>query len=366
MSNSALNTARQILERSETKETKSRVDEKVNWLASTLNEMGLTSEYTNDALDRISIAETEEELDEAIQREVVKAELIINESDDEEDAEGKGSKDADGKGVILNKPVKTGDAKKTLDDKKKGRTVEHLEALFSGEDLTDSFKRKAASIFEAAVNARVEEIQAELVRQSRDVVVEEVLGIKGEMTNQLDDYLNYVVSEWMDDNELAIDRGIQNEISESFMGGLKNLFESHYIEVPESKVDLVDQLAEKCSQLTGKLNSTLNENVNLSKANVQSNCEGIFESMCHDLAVTEVEKFKSLARGVEYGNEAEFAEKLSIIKENYFNRSPQPEMLNETVDVPSYDETEGMSDRMSSYFNTVGRLSESEENNTQV
>jgi len=372
MSNSTINTARQILERSDTTETKNRVDEKVNWFTSALNEMGLTSEYTNDALDRISTVENESELDEAIQREMVKAELIvgassnITEDDDEEDAEGKGSKDAEGKGVVLNKPVKTGDAKKTLDDKKKGRTVEHLEALFSGEDLTDSFKRKTASIFEAAVNARVEEIQAELIRQSRDVVVEEVLGIKGKLTNQLDDYLNYVVSEWMSENELAVDRGIQNEISESFMDGLKGLFESHYIEVPGSKIDLVDELADKCEQLTSKLNETLHENVNLSKANTQSNCESIFESLCHDLADTEVEKFKSLARGVEYNSEEEFANKLSIIKESYFNRSPQPQvLLNETVDVPSYDETEGLTDRMSTYFNAVGRLAEADENNTQ-
>jgi len=370
MSNSTINTARSILERSDTVETKNRINEKINWFASVLGTMGLTSEYISDALNRVSYADDEVELDEALHREKLKAEIVTGkEGEDEEDGEGKGSHTADGKSVKFAHPVNTGNAKKTLEDKKKGKTVEHLEALFSGENLTDSFKRKAASIFEAAVNSRVEEIQSELVRQSRDVVVEEVLGIKSQLTNQLDDYLNYVVNEWMDNNELAIDRGVQNEISESFMGGLRNLFESHYIEVPESRVDLVDQLAGKCEQLTGKLNQTLHENVQLSKETVQSNCEGIFESMCHGLAATEIEKFKALSRGVEYGNEQEFANKLAIIKESYFDRSyataPQ-QVLNEIVDVPSYEETEGMSDRMSSYFNTVGRLADADENNSQT
>jgi len=368
MSNSTINTARSILERSDTVETKNRINEKINWFTNVLGGMGLTSEYISDALDRVSYADNEEELDEALHREKLKADIVTGkEGDDEEDGEGKGSHTADGKTVAFAKPVNTGNAKATLDDKKRGRTVEHLQALFSGENLTDSFKRKAASIFEAAVNSRVEEIQSELVRQSRDVVVEEVLGIKGQLTNQLDDYLNYVVSEWMDNNELAIDHGIQNEISESFMGGLRGLFESHYIEVPESRVDLVEQLASKCEQLTGKLNQTLHENVQLSKETVQSNCEGIFESMCHGLAATEVEKFKALARGVEYNSEHEFADKLAVIKESYFNRPhvTTPQMLNEIVDVPSYDETEGLSGRMSSYFNTVGRLADADENNTQ-
>jgi len=369
MSNSTINTARSILERSDTVETKNRINEKINWFANVLNEMGLTPEYIDDALNRVSYANDEVELDEALEREKLKADIVTGkEGEDEEDAEGKGSHTADGKSVKFNKPVDTGNARKTLDDKKRGKTVEHLEALFSGENLTDSFKRKAASIFEAAVNSRVEEIQSELVRQSRDVVVEEVLGIKGQLTNQLDDYLNYVVCEWMDNNELAIDRGIQNEISESFMGGLRGLFESHYIEVPESKVNLVEQLAGKCQQLTGKLNQTLHENINLSKETVQSNCEGIFESMCRGLATTEIEKFKSLSRGIDYSSEAEFADKLSVIKESYFDRSytTAPQMLHEDmVNVPSYDETEGMSGRMSSYFNTVGRLADADENNSQ-
>ena len=373
MSNSSLNTGKRLIERSETVETKRIIDEKIDWFASTLNGMGLTDRYIREALGRISYATDEVELDEALVREQVKAEMVVNKKkktgkEAEETGDGKSSEDAEGKGPILNTPVDTGNARATLDDKKRGKTMEHLEALFSGEELTDSFRRKAAAIFEAAVNSRVEEIQTELVRQSRDVVVEEVLGVKSQLTNQLDEYMNYVVSEWMSENELAIDRGVQNEISESFMNGLRGLFESHYIEVPESKVDLVETLTSKCQELTGKLNNTLHENVQLSKETVQSNCETIFESMCHGLAATEVEKFKALARGVEYNSEAEFSDKLSVIKESYFNNNVAyhaPMVLNETVDVPSYDETEGLSGRMSAYFNTIGHHADVDENNTQ-
>ena len=120
------------------------------------------------------------------------------------------------------------------------------------------------------------------------------------MANKLDEYMNYVVSEWMNENELAIDSGIQNEVTESFMNGLRDLFENHYIEVPQGKVDLVDALNSKVDALTGKLNESIQENVKLSNAKTVSNCDAIFESACHGLAATEVEKFKSLARGIEY------------------------------------------------------------------
>lgn len=253
--------------------------------------------------------------------------------------------------------------------------MEHLDALFSGEDLTPEFKAKTAAIFEAAVNARVEEVQAELVRQSRDVFVEEVTSAKADMAEKLDDYMNYVVSEWMSENELAIDSGIQTEVTESFMTGLRDLFESHYIEVPESKVDLVDALTSKVDALTEKLNESIHENVQLSNAKTVSNCDALFEAACHGLAATEVEKFKSLARGIEYRTEDEFATKLATIKESYFNSSARgvSGLLTETVEdytlpsnaVASTPIVENLDPRMSAYFNSVGRLADHERQNSQ-
>ena len=373
MANSVINDARTLLERAD-KQTEFNIGNRINSVISELRNMGATESYISDAAQRLySFGNNEAELAEACNRELYKASNINLMEDDDEDATGKGSEDADGKGVKYARPVKTkGNAKKSLEDKMKGRgaKLEHLEALFHGEDLTDSFKAKAAAIFEAAVNARTEEIQAELVRQSRDVFVEQVIDAKADMENKLDDYMNYVVSEWMSENELAIDRGIQHEVTESFMSGLRELFENHYIEVPESKVDLVDALASKVEKLTGKLNESIQENVRLSNAKTESNCDAIFEAACHGLAATEVEKFRSLARGIEYNSEAEFSSKLATIKESYFNSSARgvTTLLNESLveTAPSAAPViEEMNPRMEAYFNSVGRLAESAENNTQ-
>ncbi len=373
MANSVINDARTLIERADN-QTDSNIGNRINSVISELRNMGATDEYISDAFHRLSSFGTNEaELAEACNRELYRASNINLMEDDDEDATGKGSEDADGKGVKFARPVKTkGNAKKSLEDKSKGKgaKLEHLEALFHGEDLTDSFKAKAAAIFEAAVNARTEEIQAELVRQSRDVFVEEVTNAKANMEDKLDGYMNYVVSEWMSDNELAIDRGIQNEVTESFMGGLRDLFENHYIEVPQGKVDLVDALASKVEALTDKLNESIQENVQLSNAKTESNCDAIFEAACHGLAATEVEKFKSLSRGIEYNSEAEFSNKLATIKESYFNSSARgvTTLLNESLmeTAPSAAPlTEEMNPRMEAYFNSVGKLAESAENNTQ-
>jgi len=367
MGNSIINSATKLMETAETSGLKNRISESINDVAEFLNSSGASQEYIQEVFNRLSFAEGEQELEEAIQREVAKVSMINLREEDEEDALGKGSKDAKGKGGQFAKPVKTkGDAKKSLEDKKKGRTVEHLEALFSGEELTDSFKRKAAAIFEAAVNSRVEEIQAELVRQSRDVFVEEVSEIKNELSTKLDDYLDYVVSEWMSENELAIDKGIHTEISESFMDGLRDLFESHYIDVPEHKVDMLQEMAERTHELTDKLNHQIKENVKLKKKAVTANCGSIFESMCHNLADTEVEKFKSLARGLEYNTASEFSDKLHTLKESYFRGSGKPlETLNEDSYSSNNNNLPEMNPRMDAYFNAVGRISEGIENNTQ-
>lgn len=366
MGNSIINSAFDLMETAETTGLKNRITESIGDVAEFLNSIGASEEYIQEVFGRLSNVEDEQELQESIQREVAKISMMLRE-DDEEDALGKSSKDAKGKGSKFAKPVKTkGDAKKSLEDKKKGRTVEHLEALFSGEELSDSFKNKAAAIFEAAVNARVEEIQAELVRQSRDVFIEEVDGIKNDLSTKLDDYLEYVVHEWMTDNELAIDRGIQTEISESFMHGLRNLFENHYIDVPEHKVDMLDEMAGRTHELTEKLNHQIKENVKLKKSAVKANCGSIFERMSHGLADTEVEKFKSLARGLEYNTETEFSNKLNTLKESYFSGSGK---VMETLNEDSYSEPNNyapeLNPRMDAYFNAVGRISDSAENNRQ-
>tara|TARA_X000001382_G_scaffold10_3_gene37 strand:+ start:706 stop:1845 length:1140 start_codon:yes stop_codon:yes gene_type:complete len=372
-------------------ESNSRSAGRVDSVIQELNSIGVSSEYINGVLTRLSSFDNDSDLAEAIDRELYKAAQFSLMEDDDEDATGKGSEDASGKGSIFARPVAKKGAESTLKGKKSKKEkmvneyggsmkneyakMEHLEALFSGENLTASFKQKAASIFEAAVNSRVEQIQAELVRQSRDVFVEEVATAKADMTEKLDDYMNYVVSEWMTENELAIDSGIQTEVTESFMNGLRDLFESHYIEVPESKVDLVNALTHKVDALTGKLNESIHENVQLSNAKTVSNCDTIFEAACHGLASTEIEKFKSLARGIEYQSEEEFSSKLATIKESYFSSTARgvTPLLTETVEdytipstaIASAPVAEDLNPRMSAYFNSVGRLADHERQNTQ-
>ena len=388
--NSVINSARNLVERANNEET-ARSGQRVQSVISELTNMGVSQDYISGVLQRLSQFDTESDLSEAIDRELYKATQFSIMEDDDEDATGKGSEDASGKGSIFARPVAKKGAESTLKGKKSKKEkmmneyggsmkneyakMEHLEALFSGENLTASFKEKAASIFEAAVNSRVEEIQAELVRQSRDVFVEEVTSAKADMADKLDDYMNYVVSEWMTENELAIDSGIQNEVTESFMNGLRDLFENHYIEVPQGKVDLVDALTHKVDTLTAKLNESINENVQLSNAKTVSNCDAIFEAACHGLAATEIEKFKSLARGIEYRTENEFSSKLATIKESYFNSTARgvTPLLTETVEdytlpasaVPVAPLMEDMNPTMATYFNSVGRLAGVEHNKTQ-
>ena len=361
MTNSIINSARTLLERANASED-AQANATLSNTLSELKNLGASPAYINGVAQRLSSFSTQDGLEEAANREIYKASQFALMEDDEEDATGKGSEDAQGKGVKFARPAKTkGDAKKSLKDKAAGKDskMEHLEALFSGEELTDSFKRKAAAIFEAAVNARVEEIQAELVRQSRDVFVEEVISAKDDMAGKLDDYMNYVVNEWMQENELAIESGIQNEISESFMNGLQQLFENHYIDVPQSKVNLVEQLTNQVEGLKKKLNNSINENVQLSNAKTQSNCDALFESACHGLADTEIEKFRSLARGIEYSSEAEFSHKLATIKESYFGQASAPEST-ENVDSVKQDSNDGnivadMSDSMARYTAAISR-----------
>jgi len=195
---------------------------------------------------------------------------------------------------------------------------EDIDALMQGEELSEEFKDKAATIFEAAVVARatpiVEEIQAELMEQF-EVALEEV---KEEMAAKVDDYLNYMVEEWMNDNELAIETGLKAEITEEFIEGLRNLFVEHYIDIPVEKVDIVEEMTSKLEELEDALNEQINKGIELSKElNEQKKIEAIYTA-CEGLSQTQVEKLKALAEGVEFTTEEEFADKLSTLKESYF------------------------------------------------
>jgi hypothetical protein len=196
--------------------------------------------------------------------------------------------------------------------------AEDINAMLSGENLSEEFVSKATTIFEAAVVARateVVEIMEQELTEQFEVAVEQV---KEDLASKVDDYLNYMVEEWMKENEIAIEKGLRAEIVEDFITGLRDLFVEHYIDIPEEKVDIVTELAAKVEELEESLNAEINRSVELTKdLNEQKKIEAIYTA-CEGLTQTQVEKMKSLAEGMEFTTEEEFADKISMLKESYF------------------------------------------------
>ena len=196
--------------------------------------------------------------------------------------------------------------------------AEDVDALMSGEDLSEEFKTKAATVFEAAIKSK---LRSEIDRINEEVSSEketEIETFKEDMTEKVDTYLNYVVEEWTKENELAIERGLKGEIAEDFISGLKQLFEDHYIDVPDEKYDVLEAQSEKIAELEEKLNESIQKNVEMTEDNSLLVREQVFIEVSEDLAQTEIEKFKSLVEDVDFTDEESFREKLSTLKENYF------------------------------------------------
>lgn len=197
---------------------------------------------------------------------------------------------------------------------------EDLDAIFSDENLSEDFVEKTTTLFEAALNARLVLETARLEEEYAAKLEEEVAEITENLTDKLDSYLNYAVENFMKENEVAIESTLRNELMEEFMEGLKNLFAEHYISVPKEKVDVLESMAEKISQLEEKLNESINENNELRGLVVTEAANKIFSELASDLVVTQQEKFAALAEGIEFDGDLDvYAKKLSIIKENYFN-----------------------------------------------
>ena len=221
---------------------------------------------------------------------------------------------------------------------------EDVSALTEGEELSEEFKDKAATIFEAAVKSKLRSEVARIESAKTQEVAEEVEAVKAELTEKVDAYMNYVVEEWMKENEIAIERGLKGEIAEDFISGLKALFEEHYIDVPDEKYDILEAQSEKIDELESKINEQIEKSAELKKQNDKLIRESVFAEVSKDLADTEVEKFKSLAEEVEFSGEESFTEKLNQLKESYF---PKSTTIAESVD----SETDGSAD-----FDTTGAM----------
>jgi hypothetical protein len=229
---------------------------------------------------------------------------------------GVGDKSASNQASI---DMTTGKGPKTKDAMPKLNVREDVEEMFSGSDLSEEFKDKAATLFEAAVSARVITEQARLEEEMEVKLTEAVAEINEELTSKIDAYLDYVVEQWLEDNAVAIESTLRNEIMEEFMNGLKGLFAEHYIDVPQEKVDVIESLASKVEELEEKLDEQITENAEIKRSLVESEKKEVFESFLDDLALTQQEKFKALAEGIDFDGDIEvYAKKLAIIKENYF------------------------------------------------
>jgi len=192
---------------------------------------------------------------------------------------------------------------------------EHLGKLFSGEELSEDFKEKASTVFEAAVTMRVDELRSEL-HEEFDGQLEEA---KAEMAEKLDQYLTYVVENWMKENQVAIEAGIKTDVTESFMGGLKELFETHYVTMPEESYDLVEGLNDKIDELEDKLNESTEKNIELSQGLVKAQCEALYEAAAKDMTQSDESRFRGLVESLDFDGVEDFNDKLSTLKENFFD-----------------------------------------------
>jgi len=212
---------------------------------------------------------------------------------------------------------------KMMKEKKHSKMKEDIDAIFSGESLSEEFKQNAQAIFEAAIYAKVEEAKIELEEEYATILEAEVESINENLVTKVDEYLEYVVSEWMEENKLAIEKGIKAELAEDFMIGLKNLFTEHYVDIPENKVDVVEEFAEHVEVLESELDKAVTEVSNL---NAQINIfkkEHIVSEVSEGLSEVQFAKLKSLAEGIDFVSEQDYKEKLLLTKKKYFDGSSQ-------------------------------------------
>ena len=240
--------------------------------------------------------------------------------------------------------------------KASGTPQERLEstmnALFDGEELSEGFQSKAATIFEASINERVSEVEANLLEQYETILAENIEEIGNTLSEKLDDYLGYVVEQWVEENKLAVENGIRMEVAENFISGLKVLFENNYIDVPDEKYDVLEEVTASKDELEEELNKSLQENIELRKEILSSRCGEIFVEQADGLTDVEVEKLASLTEGIEFETESQYRDKIAVLRESYFNNTP---VLTEESETTNQVISEG--GPMDRYTNTIGRHS---------
>ena len=235
---------------------------------------------------------------------------------------------------------------------------EDVTALLQGEELSEEFQEKARTIFETAINSKVAEVKESLEARYSEVLAEEVEDIKKELNERVDSYLEYVAEEWFTENQLAVEAGLKTEMTESFLTGMKSLFEEHYVSIPEEKYDVLESMVEKLDDMETKLNEQIEKNVSLNKRLAESVADGIVDQVSEGLAQTQKEKLASLAESVEFESEESYREKLETLKESYFpSKGVSPSAKKENISEGVDSSPESVQGSMAAYLKTLSTFS---------
>jgi hypothetical protein len=279
--------------------------------------------------------------------------------DDEMDEDEDENEDEDDD-KVKNKKAKKEEKMQEEIEEIESQIEEDVEALLSGEELSEEFKFKAKTVFEAALNARTEQIEEAIIVKYEEQLVEEIQAIAESLTERVDSYLEYVSQEWIEENALAIEQGLRAEMTESFLVNLKELFENHYVSIPEERYDVIESMVDKLDEMETKLNEQIERNVTLNKRLAESVTDVIFSEISEGLALSQKDKLASLVENVEFDSEEEYREKLVALKESYFHsnavthRNTQDYLVEDTNDYSPHSTPSGT---MGIYLNALERVS---------
>ena len=294
--------------------------------------------------------ESEYDEDEVVSEAKKKSSEDDEEEDDEEEDEDEGSEEDA-------KEDKKEKAMKEAFDQIEEEIEEDVNALLSGEELSEDFKVKAKTVFEAALNARTSQIEEAIAYQYEQRLAEEVEAITEELTDRLDAYLEYVSEEWLQENALVVEQGLKTEMTESFLQGMKSLFEDHYVTIPEEKYDVLESMVDKLDEMESKLNEQIQRNVALNRRLAESVTEVIFAEVSEGLALSQKDKLASLAENVEFDGEGNYREKLVTLRESYFPKNTGTQRSNSDYIAEETDYSQPVSGSMSYYLDALQRVS---------
>ena len=323
--------------------TLAQVRDVVNAKASAADSMKGVKEETEEDEDLVD----EEEVDED-------EEVVAEESCDDEDAKPK----KNGKKSSMN--PEEDDEKEMAMKKEEFDIEEDVNALLAGEELSEEFEEKARTIFEAAIRSKVADIKEELQETYENALIEEIEVIKEGLVDRVDAYLEYVADEWVSENALAVEHGLKTEMTESFLQGMRGLFEDHYVSIPEDRYDVIESMVDKLDEMEGKLNEQIERNVALNRRLAESVADVIFADVAEGLALSQKDKLASLAENVEFDSESNYREKLVKLRESYFpsnagTQRDDSETLSEQATFGN-DLQESVTPMMEAYLQTLGRV----------